>query len=159
MNIKLAKFDHVFLSDPGLKSTFAENKSCRSFLSLQLLFWPNFKFLYEILIFIGSNRVKNRSKPITVLLLVLHCARTRAHAGDRHTAGDLHATQHRRSSHAANHCSPSPSSSSRARVKLSVSRAVAGVDSGRPSPSHLDSLRPEPHNFTPHLLRSFPEPI
>ena len=55
-------FDRVFLPDPGLKSTFAQNKSCRPSIPLQLLFWPNFKFLYESLSFGWSNASKNRSK-------------------------------------------------------------------------------------------------
>ena len=48
VNIRLAVFDLVFLANPSLNSTFAQNKSCRSYLPLQLLFWSNFKFLYEI---------------------------------------------------------------------------------------------------------------
>ena len=47
LNIDLAAFDHIFLLDPSHKSTFAQKQSCRSSLPLQLLFWPNFKFLYE----------------------------------------------------------------------------------------------------------------
>ena len=48
-------FDPVFLSDSSFKSTFAQKQSCRSSLSLQLLFWPNFKLLYENLSF-GRSR-------------------------------------------------------------------------------------------------------
>ena len=38
-----------------LKSIFAQNESCRFSFPLQLLFWPNFKFLYEKLSFNWSN--------------------------------------------------------------------------------------------------------
>ena len=62
VNIDLATFDLVFLPNPSLKSTFVQNKSCRSSLPLQLLFWPNFKFLYQSLSFGRSNASKNRSK-------------------------------------------------------------------------------------------------
>ena len=55
LNINLAVFDRVFLPNQSLKSTFAQNKSCRSSLPLQLLFWPNFKFQYEIWSFGRSN--------------------------------------------------------------------------------------------------------
>jgi len=144
--------DLVFVFDLSSKSISAQNESCRSFLPLQLLFWPNFKFLYEILSFIGSNRVKNRSKSITVLLPVLHCDRTRAHAGDRHTAGDLHVsrapanlslrTTPSLSAHEASSISP-PLLLPRARVEPSLSRATAGANFGRPSLPQLDSSRPD----------------
>jgi len=55
VNIYLAVFDLVFVLDLSSKSTSAQNESCRSSFSLQLLFWPNFKFLYEKLSFNLSN--------------------------------------------------------------------------------------------------------
>ena len=54
----LASFDHVFLSNPRIKLTFVQYQSCRSFLPLQLLFWPNFKIQYEFWAFFSENRVK-----------------------------------------------------------------------------------------------------
>ena len=59
-------FIYIFLLDPSLKSTFAQKQSCRSSLPLQLLFWPNFKFLYEILSFIRSKSSPNQSNGFTV---------------------------------------------------------------------------------------------
>ena len=41
-------FDRVFVPDPSFNSTFAQKQSCRISRPLQLLFWPNFKFLYQI---------------------------------------------------------------------------------------------------------------
>ena len=38
VNIYLVVFDLVFLTDPSLKSTFAQNESCSSSFALQLLF-------------------------------------------------------------------------------------------------------------------------
>ena len=49
------EFEHVFLLNPSSESTFAQYQSCRSFCSLQLLFWPNFKLFYENLSF-GRSR-------------------------------------------------------------------------------------------------------
>ena len=57
----LAVFDSVFVLDLSSKSTSAQNESCRSFNPLQLLFWPNFKLLYEIWSFSRSNWSQNRS--------------------------------------------------------------------------------------------------
>ena len=75
-NINLAVFDHVFLPDQSLKSTFAQNKSCRSSLPLQFLFWPNFKFLYEILSFNRSKLSQNQSNVVTVHLMCSPVHRT-----------------------------------------------------------------------------------
>ena len=47
----VAELNHSFLPNPQPESTFAQNQSCRSSLPLQLLFWPNFKFLCEVLSF------------------------------------------------------------------------------------------------------------
>ena len=60
-------FDLVFLLDPSFKSSFAQNESCRSSLPLQLLFWPNFKFLYQNLSFGGSNSSQIHSNVHCVL--------------------------------------------------------------------------------------------
>ena len=76
LNIDLAVFDHIFLPDQSLKSTFAQNKSCRSSLPLQFLFWPNFKFLYEILSFNRSKLSQNQSNVVTVHLLCSPVHRT-----------------------------------------------------------------------------------
>ena len=62
LNIILAVFDYVFLLNSSLKSTFAQNESCRSSFALQLLFWSNFKFIYRILSFGRSNASQFRSK-------------------------------------------------------------------------------------------------
>ena len=59
-------FNRVLLHDPSLKSTSAQNKSCTSYYPLQLLFWPNFKLLYEIWSFSGSNWSQNHSIESTV---------------------------------------------------------------------------------------------
>jgi len=83
LNIVLAVFDYVFLLDPGLKSTFTQNKSCRSSFPLQLLSWANFKLLCEIMSFGWSNRVKiEHSSPVH------HCASSDAHTGTV-AAGEL----------------------------------------------------------------------
>ena len=54
-------FDRVFVSDLSFEATFAQNKSCSSYRSLQLLFWPNFKFLYQISRFGLPKSAKNHS--------------------------------------------------------------------------------------------------
>ena len=65
-------FDPIFLIDQSLKSTFAQKQSCRFSLPLQLLFWPNFKFLYQILSFGRSNTGQNQSKCVTVCSCARH---------------------------------------------------------------------------------------
>jgi hypothetical protein len=88
VNFDLAVFDRVFLSDLGLKSTFAQNESCRSSLPLQLLFWPNFKFLYQILRFGWSNVSQKTVK-------IKHCVSLYSTVLGAHTATDrrrLHAS-------------------------------------------------------------------
>ena len=65
-------FVRVFLHDPSLKSTFAQNKRCRSFLPLQLLFWLNFKLPYEFLSFNRSNTSQNWSNG-SLCCTALHC--------------------------------------------------------------------------------------
>ena len=62
-------FDPVCLDDLSFKSTFAQNESCRSSFHLQLLFWSNSKFLYEIWSFSWSNSSQNHSNEETVDLL------------------------------------------------------------------------------------------
>ena len=57
----LAVFDLVFLLDPSFKSTFAQNKSCSSYRSLQLLFWLNFTFQCKNRSFGWSKSAKNHS--------------------------------------------------------------------------------------------------
>ena len=84
LNIVSAMFDPIFLNDPNLKSTFAQKQSCRASLPLQLLFWPNFKLLYENLSFGWSNLGQN-SLNVAVLFLcvtVLADAHTATDAGD-----------------------------------------------------------------------------
>ena len=54
-------FDLVFVLNSGFESIFAQKQSCRPFCPLQLLFWPNFKFLYGILSFNWSKSAKNHS--------------------------------------------------------------------------------------------------
>jgi hypothetical protein len=66
VNIVLAVFDPVFVSNPIFKSTSAQNKSCRSYSSLQLLFWPNFMFQCKIWSFGRSKSAKNHSNSVTV---------------------------------------------------------------------------------------------
>ena len=66
VNIDLAVFEHIFLSNPSSKSTFVQQQSCGSSLPLQLLFWPNFMFLYENLSFEWSKLSKKSVKRITV---------------------------------------------------------------------------------------------
>ena len=82
-------FDPVFLSDPSFKSTFAQNKSCRSYRTLQLLFWPNFKCPYEISSFGRSNASQFQSNEITVPSLfspVHHRSRRRRRHASRRRA-------------------------------------------------------------------------
>ena len=81
LNIVLVVFDRVFLLDPGLKSAFAQKRSCRFFLPLQFLFCPNFKLLYENLSFGQSNASQNQSKGITVPPCSSLCRRD-AHTSD-----------------------------------------------------------------------------
>ena len=59
-------FDLVFVLDLSSKSTSAQNESCSSSFPLQLLFWPNFKFLYENLSFNWSNSDRNHLNEETV---------------------------------------------------------------------------------------------
>src|SRR6185503_6950018 len=78
----LAVFDLVFVLDLSSKSTSAQNESCRSFNPLQLLFWPNFMFPYEIWSFNWSNSgKKNHLNEETVFHCVRHCD-ARRHTGD-----------------------------------------------------------------------------
>ena len=65
-------FDSIFLPNPSFKSTFAQNKSCRSSLPLQILFLLNFKFLYQSLSFGWSNTSKNQSKFIEFTVFPLY---------------------------------------------------------------------------------------
>ena len=58
-----------FSPDQSIKSTFTQNKSCRSSLPLQLLFWPNFKFLYEKLRSGWSNLGQNSFEASMFLFL------------------------------------------------------------------------------------------
>ena len=52
---RLIGFDCLFVPDLSFKSIFAQNKSCRSFFPLQLLFWPNFELPYQNLRIGGSK--------------------------------------------------------------------------------------------------------
>ena len=62
----LAVFDPIFLLDSSLESTFAQNKSCRSYRSLQLLFWQNFMFQCKIWSYGRSKLAKSHSNSVTV---------------------------------------------------------------------------------------------
>ena len=61
LSLALIEFDRVFVSNPIFKSTFAQNKSCSSYRSLQLLFWPNFTFQCKFWSFGWSKSAKNHS--------------------------------------------------------------------------------------------------
>jgi len=102
LNIVSAMFDPIFLNDPNLKSTFAQKQSCRASLPLQLLFWPNFKLLYENLSFGWSNLGQNSLNVAVLFLCVTILA-------DAHTAtdtGDSTRRVRRRTSPSARHPYP-----------------------------------------------------
>ena len=159
-------FDRVFVSDPSFNSTFAQNKSCSSYRSLQLLFWPNFKFLYQISRFGWSKSAKNHS--ISVNWDSPVCAQC--------TAGPRRWRRHA-SAVAANLVPREPSyplpvpvpirtipfsNLPRVHAELSSSSVSSPASSGRPTPLFfaplLDSPHPNPLRLTPHLQRLFPEP-
>src|SRR6185312_9899289 len=100
LNIVLAVFVYVYLLNPSSKSTFVQNKSCKSSLPLQLLFWSNLKLLYENLSFRRSNASQIESNEYTVVLL---CSTVQPRRPYRHLAvGELvHASPRRRSSPSA----------------------------------------------------------
>ena len=153
-------FVRVFLHEPSLKSTFAQNKSCRSFLPLQLLFWPNFKLPCEFLSFNRSNESQNLVKWITVL----HCSslcRRDAHTGDCHRRRASSTRQRSRPELGVGSClstpgvqlrSPSPSSSCSSSRRAKPSRAAVARRAGHPSPPRLDPSRPNLPSLAPHLL-------
>ena len=60
----LAAFNLIFLLNPSFEPTCAQNKSCRPSIPLQLLFWPNFGFQYEIWSFGQSNFDQNHFKRV-----------------------------------------------------------------------------------------------
>src|SRR6185436_14280129 len=91
-------FDLIFLPNPSSKSTFAQNKSCRFSLPLQLLFWPNFKFLYEVLSFNLSNASQKLIKPFTIVPLFVTVLVRDAHAATGTTPATSTRRAHRRTS-------------------------------------------------------------
>ena len=151
-------FARVFLPDSGLESTFAQNKSCRFFLPLQLLFWPNFKLPYEIL---SSSRSKLRQKSVKRV----YCAPLLSTVLGAHTAADRRRPP--RVARAGESRSPRtvlirspglihflrPLLPPRVHAEPSPSRARRRRPSGRMLPSRLDSARPEPRNLALHLHR------
>ena len=156
-------FDPVFLDDPNLKSTFAQNESCRSSLPPQLLFWPNFKFLYQIL---SSNRSKS-SQIGSKSCIVLPCASTVL----AHTAtGDRRRRRvPTRVAHPGDPRSPSAALSSRRHGNLLLpsipspsSRSCcaelelddAAHRAGQTSLPRFDPSHSELRNLTPHPLRT-----
>ena len=86
------EFEHVFLHNPSSESTFAQYQSCRSSCPLQLLFWPNFRFQYEIWSFGWSNFGQNQFKLVQLGYCALQLHRTRAHAVDRQQRRRRHAS-------------------------------------------------------------------
>ena len=60
----LAAFTLVFLLNPSFESLFAQKQSCRPSIPLQLLFWSNSKFPYEIWSFGRSNFDQNQFKRV-----------------------------------------------------------------------------------------------
>ena len=156
-------FDCVFLFDPSLKSIFAQNKSCSSSFGLQLLFWPNFKFLYQILRFGWSNASQNSVKTITVLLL---CCTVRPPTPIPATGTAPATTTHRdrrRTSPSARALSVHvlwrllvlvPFLLPRAHAEPDASRARRQRPSACSSPPRCESSRPRPPRFAPHLLHS-----
>ena len=161
-------FALVFLPNPSFESIFAQKQICRSFLPLQLLFWPNFKFLYGILSFNWSMSGQISVKTITVLHSSSLCRRP--YRDDRRR---LHAS-HAPAILAIRAASPlsarelwrllvlisSPSSRPRqAKPEHERAATAAGADSDHPSPSRLDPVRPNLHRRTPHPRRPSPSPI
>ena len=103
------------LLDPSLKSIFAQNESCRSSFPLQLLFWPNFMFPYQILSFGWSKSDQNCSNAATVLhcVTVFATVSRAAHTGDCGQRHLLHASA------IAPRCRSSSSLSRRGAVSIS----------------------------------------
>ena len=88
----LAAFDLIFLLNPSFESTCAQNKSCRPSIPLQLLFWPNFGFQYEIWSFWQSNFDQNHLKRVqlgTVLPRLVSAADLDVRVATRHTGKHL----------------------------------------------------------------------
>jgi len=73
----LAAFDLVFLLNPSFESIFAQKQSCRPSIPLQLLFWPNFMFPYEVWSFGWSNFAQNHFKRIQLVYCALDAVRAR----------------------------------------------------------------------------------
>ena len=146
------EFEHVFLLNPSSESTFAQYQSCRSSCPLQLLFWPNFRFQYEIWSFGLSNFDQKALKLGTVPPLFLP-RRRRAEPARPAPLKLSTAVAIAKSDFA----SPFPFlARAEHAAELSSRRAAAGADSGHPSPPCLDSPRPESPDLTTHLLHPFP---
>ena len=153
-------FDLIFVLDPSSKSTSAQNESCRSSFSLQLLFWPNFKFLYENLSFNWSNSSKNHLNEETVHLLcstlcrpdaIPASGRRRATPRVGNRAPTPLFTLHWPGSFRSVHPYPFPELLRRARARVAAVRRA-----GHGSPPRLDSPHPELRNLAPTPLRSIP---
>ena len=154
-------FDPVFLIDPSLKSTFVQNKSCRSSLPLQLLFWPNFKLPYKIWSFNQSKLSQNWSKQSLCFSCAALCPYQRPCRDRRDTAGDSTNRVSRRTSSSMLRCSypcarpypfplpSSPSSSSREQSRAELPPLNAPAIPIAPTPI---SSRPDLPSLALHLL-------
>ena len=126
-----------YLSNPCSKQLFVQYQCCRSFLPLQLSFWPDFKLLYENFSF-GQSKIESVCAPKPEVPVLepgdsgfRPVRRTRAHAGDA-TRWPLRRTsmvaQLPLSSRETLESFPFISSSSRSgRAELGPSRATASV--------------------------------
>ena len=158
-------FDLVFVLDLSSKSTSAQNESYRSFNPLQLLFWPNFKLLYEIWSFSGSNWSQNHSNESTVRATAfsLFCpyrhrrlstpASSSTRCSSRHSSASgrrpypLASTGTFSSLPAFSFLGARSSSSEQRRV-----RAVVVRRTGQGSPPRFDSSRSNPLHLAPKLV-------
>ena len=143
VNIYLAVFDLVFVLDPSSKSTSAQNESCSSYFPLQLLFWPNFKLLYEIWTFNWSNSSQIDSNELTVSSSV---STVRAHAGIWSSVSDATRRDRRRSSSSARRSYP------RGRPRSFPSRPLPSLPRARASRARR---RPPSRPFLTTLLEPF----
>ena len=161
-------FDPVFLIDPSLKSTFVQNKSCRSSLPLQLLFWPNFTLPYKIWSFNQSKLSQNRSKRSPCFSCDALCPYRRPCCDRRDTAGDSTRRVSRRTlSSALRRSYPcaqpypfplpsSPNSSSREQSRAELSPLAAPAIPVAPAPI---SSCPDLPSLALHLLHPSPSLI
>ena len=160
-------FDLVFVLDLSSKSISTQNESCRSFIPLQLLFWPKFMFPYEKLSFGWSKLGQNSLKPTVVSLFVTVSAPIPrrppatprvARAGDPHHPRCVALIRSRALEASRPHLfSFLATSSSQARARASSDRRRRRFRP--PSPSRLDPVRRNLHRRTPHPRRPSPSPI